>query len=223
VAAMNARSLARTALEPSWSLRDCMAEAVAADVAEAIAGYEAGLEPLSAADPFLADPKKRSIAARAVCTALRPTGAKLAPHLSAAQAEAWIDGVLLSLSKWPPRVAAAAARAAVHEPFRFIGDVDARLHELAANIDRKHRNALHRLRRLAEEMERAANPPPALPPPEPILFWTLEEARTLNPALLAIGLRQGFILRDVHDRVIEERRAVAAIATFVRMVGAIRP
>lgn len=220
---MNALELARTALDPSWSLRDCMAEAGAADVAEAIAGYEASLQPLSAADPCLADPKRRSAAARAVCTALRPTGAKLAPHLSSAQAEAWIDGVLLSLSKWPPRVAAAAARAAVHEPFRFIGDVDARLHELAANIDRKHRNALFRLRRLAEEMERAANPPPALPPPEEIQPWTLVEARTLNPSLLAIGLRQGFILREVHDRVIEERGAVAVIAAFARRTGELRP
>lgn len=219
---MNARELARTALQPSWSLRDCMAEAEAADVAEAIAGYEASLEPLNAADPFLADPKKRSVAARAVCTALRPTGAKLAPHLSSAQAEAWIDAVLLSLSKWPPRVAAGAARAAVHEPFRFIGDVDARLHELAANIDRKHRNALHRLHRIAEEMERAANPPPTLPPPEEIVPWTLEEARTLVPVMLDIGCRQGFIEQHIHDRVIEERRAVAGIAAFVRMVGAIR-
>jgi hypothetical protein len=200
-----------------------MAEAEAADVAEAIAGYEASLEPLGAADPRLADPRKRSVAARAVCTALRPTGAKLAPHLSSAQAEAWIDGVLLSLSKWPPRVAEAAARAAVHEPFRFIGDVDARLHELAANIDRKHRNALHRLRRLAEEMERAANPPPALPPSEEINPWPLDEARRLNPSLLAIGLRQGFIERHVHDRVIEERRAVAGIAAFARMAGETRP
>lgn len=218
---MNARELARTALQPSWSLRDCMAGAAAADVAEAIAGCEAGLEPLSAADPCLADPRKRSVAARAVCTALRPIGAKLAPHLSSAQAEAWIDGVLLSLSKWPPRVAAAAARAAVHEPFRFIGDVDARLHELAAGIDRRHRNALHRLRRLAEEMERAANPPPSLAPPEPILPWPIEEARRLNPSLLAIGLRQGFIERQVHDRVVEERRAVAGVAAFARMAGGI--
>jgi hypothetical protein len=216
---MNARELARIAQQPSWSLRDCLGQAAAADVAEAIAGYEASLEPLGAADPHLADPRKRSVAARAVCTALAPTGAKLAPHLSPAQAEAWIDGVLLSLSKWPPRVAATAARAAVHEPFRFIGDVDARLHELAANIDRKHRNALFRLRRLAEEMERAANPPAALPPPEEILPWPIEEARRLNPGLLAIGLRQGFIERQVHDRVIEERGAVAGIASFARMAG----
>jgi hypothetical protein len=216
---MNARELARIALQPSWSLRDCMAEAAAADVAEAIAGYEASLAPLSASDPCLGDPRKRSVAARAVCTALRPTGAKLAPHLSPAQAEAWIDGVLLSLSKWPARVAAGAARAAVHEPFRFIGDVDARLHELAAGIDRRHRNALFRLRRLAEEMERAANPPPALAPPEQAEPWPIEEARRLNPSLLAIGLRQGFVGREVHDRVIEERRAVAAIAAFARMAG----
>jgi hypothetical protein len=219
---MNARELARTALQPSWSLRDCLGQAAAADVSEAIAGYEASLEPLSAADPCLADPRRRSVAARAVCTALAPTGAKLAPHLSPAQAEAWIDGVLLSLSKWPPRVAAAAARAAVHEPFRFIGDVDARLHELAAGIDRKHRNALFRLRRLAEEMERAANPAPTLAPPEEPEPWPIEEARRLNPSLLAIGLRQGFVARDVHDRVIAERRAVAGIAAFARMMGEMR-
>jgi hypothetical protein len=220
VAAVNARELARVALQPSWSLRDCMAEAAAGDVAEAIAGYEAGLLPLSALDPCLAEPRKRSDAARAVCTALRPTGAKLAPHLSPAQADAWIDGVLLSLSKWPPRVAAAAARAAVHEPFRFIGDVDAKLHELAATIDRKHRNALFRLRRLAEEIERAANPPPRLEAPEEETQpWPIEEARRLNPSLLAIGLRQGFIAEDVHDRVIAERRAVAAIGMLARALA----
>jgi hypothetical protein len=207
VAVMTARSLAKAVLLPDWTVAGALIGSNPAEVAEAITGYEASLIPLCQADPSLADPKKRSRAAEAVRTALRPTGAKLAPHLSPAQASAWVDAVLLSLAKWPPAVALAAARAAVHEPFRFIGDVDAKLHELAAAVDERHRLALFRLRKMREEIERAANPPqPQITAPEEAAI-TNEEIRSWLPGTRLLGITMGFISRAQVEQVEAEERA----------------
>jgi hypothetical protein len=183
------RALAKSVLEPDWTLSGAVTCVKPHEVTEAILSMEQALLPLSETDPDL----KQSQAAKALDIALRPIGCKLDPRMAPAQAGAWRDSVMMSLSKWPARIAIAAAKAGIHETFQYgIGDVDARLHELAAKIDAKQQLALHRLRLLAAEFDRMANPLPQIA--EQPHIWTQAEIDETNAGFKRLGIRTRYRL-----------------------------
>ena len=72
------------------------------------------------------------------------------------EASAWLDAIMLSLSKYTARAARIAAETAATERFPYgLGSVDARLHELAQEAEGRDRAAIARLRMLARQIERA--------------------------------------------------------------------
>lgn len=180
-----AREITRAALEPDWTLAGALVGVKPHMLAEAMANYEAALQPMTKTEPDM----KQSRAAKALDIALRPIGAKLAPTMAPAVASAWRDAVLMSLAKWPANVAVAAAKAGVHEAFEYgLGDVDARLHKLAAELDARHRRALWRLQQMMREIERAANPPtPLVEDQREAKVWTQEDIERTNAMLRRAG------------------------------------
>lgn len=56
--------------------------------------------------------------------ALRPIGAKISPQLSADQAMAWRQSMLMALSDLPVDVALVGLQQAIHKPMKFLGDVE---------------------------------------------------------------------------------------------------
>ncbi|WP_375188453.1 hypothetical protein [Sphingobium yanoikuyae] len=125
--------------------------------------------------------------------ALRAIGAKLRPEMSGPQASAWVDSIALSLSKYSAKSARLAAERAQGEPFPYgLGSVDARLHELAQQIEDRNRAALTRLRTLKRKIEKQAK---ALPSPEakPERPMTVEELAATPDHILSLGKKLGFI------------------------------
>lgn len=127
-----------------------------------------------------------------IVAALAAIGAKLAPMRSSAEAGAWLDAIMLSLSKYTARAARIAAETAATERFPYgLGSVDARLHELAQEAEGRDRAALARLRMMARQIERAASQK-ALPPPsdEPM---SIEEIAATPDAYVELGRKLGYI------------------------------
>ncbi|MCZ3003926.1 hypothetical protein NYY90_20300, partial [Acinetobacter baumannii] len=68
-----------------------------------------------------------------------------------------------ALSDLPAMIALTAAKKAIHKPFRFVGEVEPAIREIAeAMIERRHVRAAA-LQRMRDAIKRAANPAPALP------------------------------------------------------------
>lgn len=141
-----------------------------------------------------------------IIAALSAIGAKLAPLRSSAEASAWLDAILLSLSKYTARAARIAAERAQGEPFQYgLGSVDARLHELAQQAEAADRAALARLRMMARQIERAASQK-ALPPPsdEPM---SIEEIAATPDHIISLGRTGGFISDEDYQAAMALREA----------------
>ena len=127
-----------------------------------------------------------------IVAALAAIGAKLAPMRSSAEASAWLDAILLSLSKYTARAARIAAERAQGEPFQYgLGSVDARLHELAQEAEGRDRAALARLRMMARQIERAMTQK-ALPAPDDTPI-TVEDIAAMPDHIISMGRTGGFI------------------------------
>jgi hypothetical protein len=181
------RDLARLALDPAFSLPAALERAEPSSVVQAIANYEAGLLSLKQEPDF-------ATAAGPLRTALKAIGAKVSPQMSGNQVSAWLDAVSLSLSIFPAKVAASAARAAIHEPFKFLGDVDAKLHELAQIELERHKLALWRLNLMRKEIQRAANPLNQLEHMDEL--WTQEKIDEANATFVKVGAKTRYRLSD---------------------------
>lgn len=181
-------ALVRTVMAPGWKMAEAEPPA-AGDLADAIAELE---HPLSLKH---LEPGLDGQIARLIEDALRPIGAALDPRLSSEQAKVWRKAVLLKLSDLPGPIALKAVRKAVHEPFQFFSEVDTAIRKIAADALAHQRLALFQLRRWQREIERAANPLPALepPPPEPV---TQEEVDQLNATMRRSGCSTRWRLED---------------------------
>lgn len=178
------RGLLSDVLSPEWTLTTAIVSVKPHEIVEALTMAESSMIPLK--DRFGPVELAKSPEGIALDIALRPIGAKLAPTMSPAQASAWRDAVMMSMMRWPAMVAIKAAKAAVMHPFPYgIGDVDAKLHELAAPIESRQRLALVRLRMMRDEIERAMNPQPKLE--EAPHVWTVEEIEEANAAFRKVG------------------------------------
>lgn len=182
------RDLARLALDPAFSLPAAIEQAEPSSVVQAIASYEAGLLPMKSAPGFAPN------APSPLRTALKALGAKVSPQMSGNQVSAWLDAVCLSLSIYPGQIAAKAAQAAIHEPFKFLGDVDPKVHELAQIELERHKLALWRLNLMRKEIQRAANPLNQLEHMDEL--WTQEKIDEANATFVKVGAKTRYRLGD---------------------------
>lgn len=159
-----------------------------ASVAATVAAYQASLAPLKALDGAA-----KAEAAQKLENALRPIGAKIAPHLAPDQAKAWLVALVAALSDLAPRTAIKAAREALHVPMQFLSEVDGHVRAKARDIEARHRRAIMRLERLMAEVAAAATPRLTDCSARPL---SAEELRRLPPHIVRMGLAAGHISAD---------------------------
>lgn len=180
-----ALALSRKVLTPGFSFADAPPDLAA--LAQAIKELEETL-PLNRQEPALDGPL-----ARIIEDSLRPIGAKIDPRISAEQATAWRKAMLLALSDLPGTITLKATRKAIHRPMQFLNEAETIIRELAAEAMEQQRTALWRLKRWQADIERAANPQPAIeaPPSKPV---TQEEVDETNAFLRGCGVTTRFRL-----------------------------
>lgn len=122
------------------------------EVAATVSAYEASLAPLSISEPDLKGDMSNRLA-----KALSAIGAKVSPTMTIEQGKTWQAAMMLALSNLPGRVAAKAAQEAIHVPMKFLNEAEAAIREKAEPIEARHREAIHRLRRLQEALERGGD------------------------------------------------------------------
>lgn len=193
-----ARDLLRVVLAPGWKL-PAPGTIDAAQVDAAIAEIEATV-PLAREEPKLDGP-----GAQALADALRPIGAKIMPAMEREASQVWRAAVVMALSDLPRRAALYGLRKAIHRPMQFLNEVDGVARELAQESIERQRLALHRLKMMRREIERAANPQPALEPPPPHV-WTQEEVDATNATFRTLGLKTRYKLDG--DSVADDREAM---------------
>jgi hypothetical protein len=148
------RALAALALGEGFELPQAMALVQeGASVVATMAAYQTSLAPLKALEG-----RAKADGARALDDALRPIGAKVAPHLSPDQCKAWRAAMVTALSDLTPRTAVKATREAVHVPMQFLSEAEGVIRDKASEVDARHAKALWRLRKLQAEIEAAAQP-----------------------------------------------------------------
>lgn len=134
---------------------------------------------------------------------LRPVGAKLAPGMSENQAEAWLDALVMSLQGYSLTTIVQVGKRATEEPFPYgINSVDARLHEIAKEIEERNKKAITWLKMYLRDLEKAQKQKLLASPEDKPL--TIEEIAALPPHLYSMGVTGGFISE-------EEQAAVKAL------------
>lgn len=129
---------------------------------------------------------------------MRRLAVKVAPTASEAQTAPWRDAMKEALSDLPAMVALSAARRAIHRPFRFIGDIEHGVREIADEIIGRRRARLVALRRMRREIERAAAPAIALPECEE-REYTAAQIRAMSADIRSIGLKVGALTQAQID------------------------
>lgn len=137
---------------------------------------------------------------------LRKLGAKVLPTAAADAAQAWRDAMVEALSDLPAMVALTAAKQAIHKPFRFVGEVEPAIRELAEGMMQRRRVRRDALIRMRDAIRRAAAPAPALEAPKEI---SAVEIRAMSPELRSLGLKAGFITEEQVDAAFAEQLAAA--------------
>lgn len=123
--------------------------------------------------------------AEAIDERLRKLGAKVLPTAGEAAA-AWREAMVEALSDLPALVALSAARKAIHRPFRFIGEVEPAIREIAAEMISRREGRLVRLEQMRRGIDRALLPPPQ--PAGSVVPLADDERSRTNAYLRRIGL-----------------------------------
>lgn len=198
---LDPRALSRIVLTPGWKV------ALDADRGSLVAAIESMTNPVTLAEE---EPGLKGGLSTAIEDNLRPIGAKVAPTISDAQAEAWRKAMMLALSDLPARIALYATGKAVHRPYNFLNEIEFAVREIAAEASARQRVALARLQKWLREIDRAMIPQPQLAAPEEE-SGTQTEVDELNTTMRSCGLATRWVL--VEGRVVmaeppsEERRA----------------
>lgn len=127
---------------------------------EVIAGYLRGLRALTEAEPggkSARDPDKAGWFSAGLGNDLALLAIKIAPTMSEAQNTAWISVMVTALSDLPGRVAREATQAALHEPMKFLNEVEGVIREKADAIVSRHNGAVWRLRQLRAAIDAQGN------------------------------------------------------------------
>lgn len=135
---------------------------------------------------------------------LRKLGAKVLPTAAPDAARAWRDAMVEALSDLPAMVALTAAKQAIHKPFRFVGEVEPAIRELAAEMIRRRRVRRDMLERMREALRRAAAPAPALEAPGEI---SAAGIRAMKPELRSLGLKAGHITEAQIEAALADQQA----------------
>lgn len=183
------RALAQRALSLLPSTTDRLTAALGADAPACIEAAAAKLE--HDLRPVPVNPEERAAWALAVDDRLRRLAVKVLPTAREADTQEWRSAMADALSDLPAMIALTAAKRALHRPFRFIGEIEAAVREIAADLIAEYQTRLNLLRRHREDIERAQRPTPALPAPDdrPI---TQEAVDRVNSFLERYGLDTRF-------------------------------
>lgn len=166
----------------------------AACIAAAIAKNEQALLPVPR------DAAGRAAWSTAIDERLRRLAAKVLPTAKPRDTKERRDALGHALSDLPAMIALTAAKRAIHRPFRFIGEIEAAVREIAAELMAEREQRLAAFRRHAAEIDRALNPPIAmLAGPEADAPITADQIRAMKPELRNMGLKAGFITQGEID------------------------
>lgn len=134
---------------------------------------------------------------------LNTIGAKIRPDLSVEQSQSWVNALLIALSDLPPHVAAKATQRALHIPFQFPSEVEAKIRELADEHLARIATAIRRMDAVLAAINEALNPKPTLadqrPPEERDKALSDREVHKLQrgggpgPSIVRLGLTLGYI------------------------------
>jgi hypothetical protein len=137
---------------------------------------------------------------KAIDERLRRLAVKVLPTAKPADTEAWRSALVEALADLPAMVALTAAKRAIHRPFRFIGDIEVTVREIAAEVLADRQERLAAFTRHRDEIDRALNPPTAaLPAPNQDAPISAQSIRAMSLDIRRMGLRAGFITQDQVD------------------------
>lgn len=200
------RDLAWKALSLLTSTTDRVVAELGDDAGAAIAAAIAKTEHELRAVP--ADGDHRSEWVHALDERLRRLAVKVAPTATPAQTVEWRNAMADALSDLPAMIALTAARNAIHRPFRFIGDIEAGVREIAADLLAERQIRLRGLDRMRGEIERAMKAATSLPAPAADAPISPELIRAMKPEMRRMGLKAGFITAaDVEAAMADHREA----------------
>jgi hypothetical protein len=170
---------------------------------EALAMYDAQLVPVVDTCPDLLSLNEVRVAealdsnpyAKQIAQGLKMLGRKVMPTASEDQVRHWLAAVTVSLCGLPGPVAVQAVKLARidPEPARFAPEIEPLVRRCAAKVQERYEAARWRLRWMRREIERAANPAPALPPKAPP---TEQDWHEFNAHMRAMGLGTRFFFGE---------------------------
>lgn len=190
------RALVRVVLLPDW--RKQTTDVQPAEIDAAIADIEHQALALKVVEPGF-----NGEASKALAKAIQPLGAMIAPTMTREQGDAFRAGIVLALSDLPPRAALLGLKRAVHVPMEFPNQVHGVARKLAEEAIQQQRTALHRLKMMKAEIERALNPQPKLEAPP--MEWTQASIDEANASFERAGIKTRYRL--------EGTEAVTVLAT----------
>lgn len=179
------RTLSRMMLLPDWRKQIEGAEPVEIDAA--IAEIEQQSLSLKVVEPEFKGPHTKALA-----DAIRPIGALIAPTMTREQADAFRAAIVGALSDLPPRLALIGLKRALHVPMEFPNQVHGVVRRLAEEAAQQQAIALHRLKMMRAEIERALNPQPKLEAPP--MIWTEESIAEANATFQKAGIKTRYRL-----------------------------
>lgn len=139
--------------------------------------------------------------ANAMDERLRRLAVKVLPTAKPVDTQEWRTAMVDALSDLPAMVALTAAKRAIHRAYRFIGEIEAAVREIATELQAERLAMLAALERHRAEILAALAPPPALPAPGPDAPVTPAQIRAMArlpawPDLRAMGLTLGSFTED---------------------------
>jgi len=148
---------------------------------------------------------------------LRRLAVKALPTARPGETIEWRKAMWEALSDLPAMISLTATKRAIHRAYRFIGDIEPAIREIAVELLAERNTLMLALRRHRTEIERALNPPAALPPAGDERAPTDDEIRAMAklpswPDLKAMGLKLGSfaeedLRRALHGDVTTEAEA----------------
>lgn len=147
------------------------------------------------------EPKLDGSLAGQVRDYLKVIGGKVRPEFSTDQCMVWLNAVLMALSDLPAFCLRAAALDAIHVPFTFPNEVEAKVRQLAEAERERYQRAMRRIDAMQREIQRAATmdtlqieaDPAPLSDDE---IHKLQRSGEMGKSLLRVGLAKGFILPE---------------------------
>lgn len=187
--------------QDGWA--EARASLTAEQCSEALALYDAQLVPVveSCPDLLSLDEAKvgraldTNLVAKQITVGLKMLGRKVMPTASEEQVHHWLAAVTVSLCGLPAVVVLQALRQAriAPDPPRFAPEIEPLVRRCATEVQARYERARLRLRLHRDALERAANPPAALPPPDPP---TAEDWHEFNAMMARHGFKNRFFFGE---------------------------